>query len=100
MELTVLVGISGSGKSTYAKQLAKVNPDTEIISTPTLRNKLFGNLIEGNKPDNKTRLFNIIDKLLKTNIKNNKNTIYDATNLSRKRRIYLRKVCRNFQMMV
>ena len=40
--LYVMCGISGSGKSTYAKTLKMSIPNTEIVSTDEIREELFG----------------------------------------------------------
>ena len=41
-KLYVMCGLSGSGKSTIAKQIANDNPDTVIISIDMIREQLTG----------------------------------------------------------
>lgn len=40
--ITLMIGISGSGKSTYALKYLNVNPNTVIVSRDTIREQLFG----------------------------------------------------------
>lgn len=77
--LWVLVGLSGSGKSTVASQIAKYNPNTVIISTDAIREELCGNCEDQRR--NKD-VFNIFYKRIRKNLKNNKNVIADATNIT------------------
>lgn len=41
-KLYVMCGLSGSGKSTIAKQIVNDNPDTVVISTDMIREQLTG----------------------------------------------------------
>lgn len=41
-ELIMLVGIPGSGKSTYADKLVKDNPEIIVHSSDKLREELYG----------------------------------------------------------
>ena len=77
--LWVLVGLSGSGKSTVASQIAKYNQNTVIISTDAIREELCGNCEDQRR--NKD-VFNIFYKRILKNLKNNKNVIADATNIT------------------
>ena len=43
-KLYVMCGLSGSGKSTIAKQITNDNPDTVIISTDMIREQLTGEI--------------------------------------------------------
>ena len=75
----MLVGLSGSGKSSY-------NFEEEVvkISSDALRAELFG---DENDQTHNTEVFNELHKRVILNLKNGKNVVYDATNLSRRRRV-------------
>lgn len=81
--LVMLVGLPGSGKSTYARTLEKYY---SIHSSDALREEMFGDANENSKESN-AQLFNELHKRIKEDLKNGKDVIYDATNLNRKRRI-------------
>lgn len=92
MKLYVLVGVAGSGKSTYAKELAEeLGGMTTIISSDEYRKKLFGSLKEGNKEGNSAVVFEMMHKDLRALVEMGsllgvENVIYDATNINRRRR--------------
>ena len=75
----MLVGLSGSGKSSY-------NFEEEVvkISSDSLRKELFG---DENDQTHNAEVFNELHKRVILNLKNGKNVVYDATNLSRRRRV-------------
>lgn len=81
--LTILCGIAGSGKSTYAKSLSKYYT---IHSSDDLREEMFGDVNENSKESN-AKLFDELHRRIKEDLKNGKDVIYDATNLNRKRRL-------------
>ena len=74
-----LIGLSGSGKSSY-------NFEEEVvkISSDSLRKELFG---DENDQTHNAEVFNELHKRVILNLKNGKNVVYDATNLSRRRRV-------------
>ena len=80
-KLIILVGISGSGKSTVAKKLAK--DGAIILSSDATREELFGS--EGNQ-QNPGIVFDILHQRGISLLKNGCDVIYDATNLTTKRR--------------
>ena len=80
--LTMMVGLVGSGKSTYAKQLAK-ETNAIICSSDAIREELCE---DENSQDNNDEVFKILHSRIKENLKNGKNVIYDATNINFKRR--------------
>ena len=82
-ELLFLVGLPGSGKSTYAKSL---KGDYIIHSSDALREEMFGDVNENSKESNQ-KLFVELHRRIKDDLRNGKNVIYDATNINRKRRI-------------
>lgn len=79
----MLVGLPASGKSTLAEKL-KEEYKAEIISSDSLRKELY------NDEQNQEHNYEIFNEMLKRTIaclKEDKNVIYDATNISSKRRI-------------
>lgn len=74
----MMVGIAGSGKSYIANEIG-----CKIVSSDAIRKELYGS--EENQSHN-DRVFNEVHKRIKNSIKNGEDVIYDATNLSRKRR--------------
>lgn len=79
---TMMVGLVGSGKSTYAKQLAE-EINAIICSSDAIREELCG---DENSQDNNDEVFKILHSRIKENLKNGNNVIYDATNINSKRR--------------
>ncbi len=81
--LYYLVGLVGSGKTTYAHQLAKDNENTIVLSSDSIREELYGDeSIQGDSQ----KVFNLLHKRVKDNLKNDVNVVYDATNVKSKRR--------------
>lgn len=83
-KLIMLIGVSGSGKSTFAKHLKDEGEIDLIISSDALRAELFGDENEQNHND---ELFNELHNRIRKALKEGKRVCYDATNLSSKRRI-------------
>lgn len=85
----MLVGLPGSGKSTYAESLSK---HYKIHSSDALRETLFGDVNKNSKESN-DKLFYELHKQIKSDLRKGKNVVYDATNLNRKRRMaFLREI--------
>ena len=75
-----LIGPPGSGKSTFAGHLLKLNPDAVIVSTDQIRRELFGDeSIQGD--------WSVIEKqviaLMREAFQAKRPVIYDATNAKR-----------------
>jgi predicted kinase len=87
-KLIILMGLPGSGKSTYAAYLfAKEHAYSEagvvIHSSDAIREELFGD--PGSQEDN-SRVFEIMHRRTKEALRKGMTVIYDATNISRKAR--------------
>lgn len=86
----MMIGIAGSGKSTKAQELAK-EYNAEIFSSDAIRGEIYG---DENCQNNPTAVFNILHERIHQALKADKNAIYDATNLSAKRRTAFLKTVR------
>ena len=71
------VGISGSGKSTWIKTL--VGMGYEVISPDDIRRELTGNISDQSKNN---EVFSLAFQRAANALENNKNVIFDATNVS------------------
>ena len=87
--LYVIIGLPGSGKSTYAEQLAE-EKNAIIISTDGIRKELFGDeAIQENERYNGNTVFCTAYDRIKLAMLEGKNIIFDATNINRKKRKHL-----------
>jgi predicted kinase len=78
----IMIGIAGSGKSTYASTI----PNAINVSSDEVRLELFGDLLHQDQ-SNHMRVFNIVNSRLNELMSANKSDIvYDATNLNIRRR--------------
>jgi predicted kinase len=88
IRLTLLIGLPGSGKSTWARQLITENPQRLLISTDGIRAQLFGEeIIQGDW----LLVWQEVESQLRTAVAKissgeAKTAIYDATNVVRKSR--------------
>lgn len=76
--LQMLVGLSGSGKSTYAESTGRT-----VYSSDALRAELYGDI---NDQTHNTEVFAELHKRIINALARGENCVYDATNLSAKRR--------------
>ena len=83
IKIIMLVGLPASGKSHKARELSQ-EYDAEIFSSDALREELFGDV---NHQDNNHELFNELHRRIKDCLKSGKGAIYDACNISYKRRM-------------
>ncbi len=81
-KLFMLCGLPASGKSTFAKQHSEVY-NAKIHSSDDIRQELFGDVDNQNNND---KVFNILHDRIIEDLKNSKNTIFDATNICYKKR--------------
>lgn len=82
-KLFMMIGLPASGKSSLAEQIAK-SEDAEIVSSDNIRKELYGD--ENIQGDN-NKVFRILQERIINGLKNNRNMIYDATNISYKTRM-------------
>lgn len=78
----MMVGLPGSGKSTYAKELSN-DLDAITCSSDIIRKELCGDI---NSQDKNEEVFKLLHNRIKENLKDGKSVIYDATNINSKRR--------------
>lgn len=86
----MLIGLPGSGKSDYAKDLEQMM-ECDIHSSDTLREEMFGDKNYQGTPKDKENLFNELHKRIKGSLLKGNNAVYDATNLNKSRRIHFIK---------
>jgi predicted kinase len=80
----MMVGLPASGKSTIARSYK----DYIIHSSDALREELFGDINDNNHND---QLFKELHKRIKNDLANSKDVVYDACNISYKRRMQFLK---------
>lgn len=92
-KLILLVGIPGAGKTTYANEYVKSNPNTVHLSSDLIRAELYGDeSIQGNPAD----VFSLMQKRAVETLNNGKDVIYDATGITRKDRASIISICPKF----
>lgn len=79
----MMVGLPASGKSYYAEQFRN-EYQAEIFSSDEIRKEILQDV---NNQDKNGEVFNVLHKRLKEHLSNGGNAIYDATNISYKRRM-------------
>lgn len=79
--LNIMIGIPGSGKSNYAKKCL-INDNTEYLSSDDIRIELYG----FEDQTHNDVVFETMKKRTLNALREGKDVIYDATNLSKKRR--------------
>lgn len=91
--LILLVGIPGSGKTTYAKNYIEEHPGTVHLSSDDIRKELHGDeTIQGNPGE----VFDIMQKRAVAGLNLGYSVIYDATNMTRKDRAGIIAACPKF----
>ena len=80
VELVMLMGLPGSGKSTYAENRYS---NYQIHSSDQIRKELYG---RQNVQENPSKVFQILHKRIRKNLEEGKSCVYDATNISSKKR--------------
>ena len=82
-KMIMMCGLVGSGKSYKAKELAE-QYDANIHSSDSIREELSGDI---NNQDINDLVFKTLHNRIREDLQNGKNCIYDATNISYKRRM-------------
>ena len=100
--LWVMVGLSGSGKSSVAKEITENNPNTIIVSSDSIREELTGKVEDQSKNE---EVFKVFHKRIRETLENNTNVIADATNITmRSRRAIIENVksieCRKIAYLI
>lgn len=84
-KLVIMVGLPGSGKSTYATKYT-TQDRTTIVSTDEIRRELYGNPeTQGNAQD----VFNEAYRRIEIALRAGDTVVFDATNLKTRNRRYL-----------
>lgn len=81
-KLIYLVGLPGSGKSTFAK--GYIERGYKVFSSDMIRAELYG---DESVQDNPQKVFNLLHKRIKDALRAGENCIYDATNVKSKTRV-------------
>lgn len=100
--LWVMVGLSGSGKSSVAKEIAENNSNTIIVPLDNIREELTGKVEDQSKNE---EVFKVFHKRIREAIENNTNVIADATNITmRSRRAIIENIkgieCRKIAYLI
>ena len=91
--LILLVGIPGSGKTTYAKNYIEKHINVVHLSSDAIRKELYGDeSIQGNPAE----VFSLMQKRAVDALKDGKDVLYDATNATRKDRSSIIGICPKF----
>lgn len=92
IKFIMMIGIPGSGKSTYAKKIAEFE-NAAIVSSDELRKELFGSVWELSK---NAHLFGEIYRRIFKYLSEGKSVILDATNIRRNQRKHVLKKYKNY----
>lgn len=90
-KLIVMVGLPGSGKSAYAKELIKNKKADIILSSDSIREELTGD--ENNQTAN-DKVFKLLYQRMNDYLAEGKNVIIDATNTTLKSRLRIISGCK------
>ncbi|KOS61155.1 AAA family ATPase [Lysinibacillus agricola] len=83
MKVIFTVGLPGSGKSTFVKELAK-RENALILSSDAIRQELFGDATR----QQSRIVFRVLYERLNERVANGQSVIVDATNIERERRVF------------
>ena len=82
--LILLVGLPGSGKSHFCRELVQIAPSLVVLESDALREILFSNPNHGGSEN--ARLFPALHRLLERLLRIGHQVVVDATNLRRRNR--------------
>lgn len=95
LRFIMMVGVASSGKSTIAMQIAsQMKESVVLLSSDTIRGEIYG---DENCQKNPGRVFDIMHQRTVEALSHGISVIYDATNLSCKRRMNLLKSIAHIQ---
>lgn len=83
LKLYILIGLSGAGKSTIAKEIVETEENTIIVSSDAIREELTGKVEDQSKNE---EVFKIFHNRIRKGLENKHNVIADATNITMKAR--------------
>lgn len=91
------IGLPCTGKTTYAKQMKdKYKDNVVVLDSDDIRLELFGEELQTNNE----KVFNTMNERTKQALKNDKDVIYCATNLNRKKRIhFINNICKGYDVI-
>lgn len=87
-KFVMLIGLPGAGKSQYAEHLKSdlhLNSPT-ILSSDAIRKEIYGDETIQDKPE---KVFELMRQRTVTSLNEGRDVVYDATNISRKKRRHL-----------
>lgn len=103
MKATILIGISGAGKSTYITEKANENSNLIVISKDNIRKSLIKNYNPNKNlwdqysfKDNEDSINSLFDIQLREAAKNKQNIVIDNTNLSKSKNERLERLLKNY----
>lgn len=103
MKATILIGISGAGKSTYVTEKANENSNLIVISKDNIRKSLIKNYNPNKNlwdqysfKDNEDSINSLFDIQLREAAKNKQNIVIDNTNLSKSKNERLERLLKNY----
>lgn len=82
----MMVGLSGAGKSTFAKDYCSKN-DFSYVASDEVRRGMFEENEDAHTPSKNALVFDTCHKTIIELLKNGNNVVFDATNLISKRRV-------------
>ena len=91
--LILLVGVPGSGKTTYAQKYMQEHTNVIHLSSDNIRKELWG---DESIQDNNNEVFTLMQTRAIDALNNGRSVIYDATNITRKDRSYIINLCPKF----
>lgn len=92
-KLIMLVGIPGSGKTSWAEKFAQEKNGVKILSSDKIRDSMFGVDEEAHSGEKNAQVFRELNRQARENLQNGISVVYDATNLNKNKRCaYLRSI--------
>ena len=92
--LILMIGISGSGKSTYVQSVLRQSyPDAAVVSSDCIRREFFGSEADQRSGE---KIFQEVRRRIRRELKAGRDVILDTTALSRKARRSILSDVRSF----